>query len=176
MSDDRTLELSTENARDSSMSEKYRTNPFFNGVSTFKSAFPDLMDAVVEWRELRGPDDPRTPEHRKTGYRRGNFTQGILPCSNPACHEGGYQVDRLIADMLNVGEAERSGTMLCSGRETGEEVRRGPVRCPHRMLYRATLTFRTDESPPEREDRGEERRSRGRGRGRNRGGRRRHVA
>src|SRR5947209_2799557 len=162
------------------MSEKYRTVPFFNGVSTFRSAFPDLADALIEWRELRGPDDERPGELRKTGFRRGNFTQGLLPCSNPNCHEGGYQADRLIAEMLQLGEAEREGTMLCSGRETGEEVRRGPVRCPHRIAYRATVSFKTEDGVPEREGErkqtGDRRGARGRGRGRGRGPRRKDVA
>lgn len=130
------------------MSEKYRATPFFNGVSTFKAAFPDLLDAVIEWRERRGPDDTSAAQVRKTGFRRGNFTQGVLPCSNPACHEGGYQVDRLIAEMVKLGETEREGVMLCSGRETNEEARRGPVRCPCRIEYTAILTPRSVEGPP----------------------------
>jgi hypothetical protein len=158
------------------MSEKYRTNPFFNGVSTFKSAFPDLADAVIEWRELRGPDDERAGDLRRTGFRRGNFTQGIFPCSNPVCHEGGYQADRLIADMLVLGEAEREGVMLCSGRETAEEVRRGPVRCPHRIVFKASLSVRAEDGEPAREERREDRHARGRGRTRGRGPRRKNVA
>jgi hypothetical protein len=146
------------------MSEKYRINPFFNGVSTFKAAFPELQDALIEWREKRGPADEKQGEVRKTGYRRGNFSQGLVPCSNPDCHEGGYQLDRLIADMLTVGETQREGTMLCSGRETGEEVRRGPVRCPHRIQYRATIAIRTaDEPEPNRRPNNNRRRGRGRG-------------
>ena len=132
------------------MSTKYRTNPFFNGVSNFKTAFPGLADAVIEWRERRGPEDTKGLESRKTGHRRGNFTQGVLPCSNPACHEGGYQVDRLIAEMLTMGETQREGVMLCSGREVGEEVRRGPIRCPYRIAYSVTLSPRTEEEPPQR--------------------------
>jgi hypothetical protein len=131
------------------MSTKYRTNAFFNGVNSFKSAFPQLQDALIEWRERRAPDDERSGDLRRTGHRRGNFTQGVLPCSNPDCHEGGYQIDRLIAQMLDLGENEREGVMLCSGREIGDEVRRGPVRCPHRIHYRAVLTGRGQEEPPE---------------------------
>jgi len=132
------------------MSEKYRTNPFFNGVSTFKAAFPGLADAVIEWKERHGPEDTSNADTRKTGYRRGNFTQGVLPCSNPACHEGGYQIDRLVAEMLLLGETEREGIMLCSGRELGDETRRGPVRCPYRIEYKATLSEKTQDDKPER--------------------------
>jgi hypothetical protein len=130
------------------MSEKYRINPFFNGVSSFKTAFPTLSDALIEWRERRGPEDNRSGDLRKVGFRRGNFTQGVLACSNPDCHEGGYEIDRLVADMLRAGEMEREGLLLCSGRETGDEVRRGPVRCPYRIEYRAILTSK-EEGPPE---------------------------
>jgi hypothetical protein len=132
------------------MSEKYRTTTFFNGVSTFKNAFPDLQDAVIQWRERRGPEDEKPGDTRKTGYRRGNFTSGVLPCSNPNCHEGGYEVDRLVAFMISLGEESREGVMLCSGREVGEEVKRGPVRCPHRIEYAVTLTPRAPEERPPR--------------------------
>lgn len=141
---------STGNLIGQSMSEKYRPYPFYNGVSTFKTAFPTLGDAVVEWRERRGPEDPKSGDVRKTGYRRGNFTQGLLLCSNPNCCEGGYQIDRVIAEMLQLGETEREGMLLCSGREMGDETRRGPIRCPHRIEYKITLTPRTEGQRPER--------------------------
>jgi hypothetical protein len=129
------------------MSTKYRTQPFFNGVSTFKCAFPGLDDATVEWRERRGPEDSKGGDVRKTGYRRGNFTHGVLPCSNPVCHEGGYQIDRLIAQMLRDGLTQQEGMMLCSGREVGEEVRRGPTRCTYRIDYQVSLAQRGEGEP-----------------------------
>lgn len=151
------------------MSEKYRATVFYNGVSSFKAAFPQLSDALVEWRERSGPEDATGGDARKTGFKRGNFSQGVLPCSNPVCHEGGYEVDRLIAEMMQLSETVREGMLLCSGRETNEEVRRGPVRCPYRIEYRVTLTPRTDDQTPA------ERRSYGR-RGRNRPHRRNSAA
>lgn len=142
------------------MSEKFRITPFYNGVSSFKTAFPVLGDALIEWRERRGPEDPRQGDLRKTGFRRGNFTRGLLPCSNPACSEGGYQVDRLIAEMLRLGETEREGMMLCAGREMGDETRRGPIRCPYRMEYRAILTPKTEPERPQKAQRPPQRRRR----------------
>jgi hypothetical protein len=126
------------------MSEKYRPNPFFNGVSSFKAAFPMLADALIEWRERRGPGDASGGEMRRTGFKRGNFTSGVMPCSNPACHEGGYEIDRLVAAMIREAENEREGVLLCSGREIGDETRRGPIRCPHRIHYKAVLTPRAE--------------------------------
>lgn len=142
------------------MSDKYRTTPFYNGVSNFKVAFPTLADAQIEWRERRGPEDMKAGDPRKTGFRRGNFTQGVLSCSNPSCHEGGYEVDRLIAAMLREGETERDGMLLCSGREIGEEARRGPIRCTHRIDYRVTLTPRAETPEPEPQKRSRNRRGR----------------
>ncbi len=132
------------------VSHRYRTDPFFNGFSSFKAAFPMLSDALIEWRERRGPDDDQRSDLRKTGFRRGNFTQGVLSCSNPACHEGGYAIDRLVDDMVRLEETERRGIMLCCGRETGEDVRRGPIRCPYRIEYSVTLVPRPEEAPRER--------------------------
>ena len=143
------------------MSERYRVSGFYNGLNSFKTAFPELSDAVIEWRERRGPEDTVPADARKTGFRRGNFTQGILTCSNPACHEGGYEIDKLLADMLRSEELEREGMLLCSGREVGEEVRRGPIRCPHRIEFKATLSPRTEEQKPERRPQNRRGRSRG---------------
>ncbi len=142
------------------MSDKYRTNPFYNGVSSFKTAFPDLSDALIEWRERTGPEDAKPGELRKTGFRRGNFTHGVISCSNSTCHEGGYEVDRLIAAMLREGETEREGMLLCSGREIGEEARRGPRRCTYRIDYRVTLTPRAETPAPEPQRRSRNRRGR----------------
>ncbi|HLJ67342.1 MAG TPA: hypothetical protein VKX16_08280 [Chloroflexota bacterium] len=158
------------------MSEKFRVTPFFNGVGSFKSAFPELADAQIEWRELQGVDDERPVDLRKTGYRRGNFTQGVLPCSNPDCHEGGYQLDRLVADMLRLGETSRQGIMLCSGREVGEEVRRGPVRCPHRIAYTAQISLRSEDQGPDPDRAAPSGRRSHQRRGRGRGHRRSNVA
>jgi hypothetical protein len=156
--------MSVWSTQDTIVSEKYRTNPFYNGVSTFRAAFPDVADAIIEWRERRGPEDEKAGELKKTGFKRGNFTQGLLPCSNPACHEGGYEVDKLVASMLRLEETEREGMMLCAGREIAEESRRGPVRCPHRIMYKATVSMRTGEDDDR--DRNSRRSSYRRGRGR----------
>jgi hypothetical protein len=126
------------------MSLKYRPAPFMNGVSSFKAAFPMLSDAQIEWRERRGPEDASRSDVRKIGFRKGNFSQGIAPCSNPACHEGGFELDRLITAMLREDQAEREGTLLCAGREVTDGSKRGPLRCPHRIEYAATLAVRND--------------------------------
>lgn len=145
------------------MSEKYRANAFYNGVSTFKAAFPTVADALIEWRERRGPEDEKAGDLKRTGFKRGNFTHGMIPCSNPACHEGGYEVDKLVASMLKEEETEREGMLLCAGREIAEESRRGPVRCPHRIMFHATVNLRTgDDDERDRPRRTNYRRGRGR--------------
>jgi len=143
------------------MSQKYRLTAFFNGVNSFKTAFPQLADATIEWRERRGPEDTSSADLRKTGFRRGNFTAGVLPCSNPGCHEGGYEVDKLLAFMLRYEETEREGLLLCAGREVAEEARRGPVRCPHRIEFKASLSQRAEDARVE--ERPQQRKGRGRG-------------
>lgn len=122
---------------------RFRTAAFYNGLGSFKAAFPTLYDALVEWEELNGPDDsPRSRKSRKMGYRRGNFNRGLIPCGNDECWEGGYQIDRLIDEMLSMGETDRRGILYCSGRELPEEGRRNPGRCRHRISYHMTLSQR----------------------------------
>ncbi len=121
---------------------RLRTSAFYNGFGSFKAAFPALYDATIEWDELDGPDDkPRNRNRRKMGFRRGNFNRGLVLCANENCWEGGYQVDRLIDEMLAAEETERKGVLYCCGRELGEEARRA-TRCRHRIHYRVTLSLR----------------------------------
>ena len=121
---------------------RYRTAAFFNGLGSFKAAFPTLYDALIDWEELKGPDDaPRGRNRGKMGFRRGNFNRGLIPCSGKDCREGGYQVDRLIEQMIAAGDNERKGTMYCSGRELIEDSHRS-ARCRHRINYHVTLTTR----------------------------------
>lgn len=121
---------------------RFRTTAFYNGLGSFKAAFPTLHDALVEWEELKGPNvQPPKAYRRKMGFRRGNFNRGLIPCGNEVCWEGGYQVDRLIGEMLSLGEDDRQGVLYCSGRELAEDSHRAS-RCRRRINYRVTLTKR----------------------------------
>lgn len=121
---------------------RFRTSAFYNGLGSFKTAFPTLYDALIEWEELTGPaDTARNKNRRKMGFRRGNFNRGLIPCSNNVCWEGGYQADRLIEEMLALGETQREGILYCGGRELREDSRRA-TRCRHRIRYKATLSNR----------------------------------
>lgn len=121
---------------------RFRTSAFFNGLGSFKAAFPTLYDALIEWEELKGPSEsPRNRNRRKMGFRRGNFNRGLIQCGNDHCWEGGYQVDRLITEMLSLNQNERQGVLYCSGRELGEDSRR-TTRCRNRIFYKVTLSQR----------------------------------
>jgi len=122
---------------------RFRTSAFYNGLGSFKTAFPTLHDALIEWEELNGPEDKaKSGRRRKMGFRRGNFNRGLIQCGNDHCWEGGYQVDRLIEEMMSLGQSERQGTLYCSGRELRDETRRGPTRCRRRIRYKVTLSRR----------------------------------
>lgn len=122
---------------------RFRTSPFYNGLGSFKAAFPSLYDALIEWDELKGPDDTaKSRNRRKMGFRRGNFSRGLIQCGNEKCWEGGYPVDRLIEEMLSLDESDRQGVIYCGGRELGDETRRSPARCRNRISYKMTLSRR----------------------------------
>lgn len=121
---------------------RFRTSSFYNGFGSFKAAFPTLFDASIDWQESKGPDDtPSTRNRRKMGFRTGNFNRGLVNCGNTHCWEGGYQVDRLIEEMIQLGETEREGTLYCSGRELTEEAHRA-TRCRNRISYAIRLSHR----------------------------------
>ncbi len=122
---------------------RFRTSAFYNGLGSFKAAFPTLFDAMVEWEELNGPDDPgKGRNRRKMGHRRGNFNRGLISCGNADCWEGGYPIDRVIDDMVANEENARDGVLYCGGRELPEEGKRQATRCRRRIRYRVTLSTR----------------------------------
>jgi hypothetical protein len=88
-----------------------RDRRLFSEPATFEEAFPRLEDAVVEYRE-EGPGAPGTAQ-RATA--RGDTLEGLIPCSNPGCRSGGFEVDLVFHEMIEAGERERQGALRCPG-------------------------------------------------------------
>lgn len=88
-----------------------RDRRLFSELTTFEDAFPQLEDAIVECRE-EGEGATGTAARAAAVDET---LEGLIPCSNPACRSGGFEVDLLFHAMVQTGQAEREGVLACPG-------------------------------------------------------------
>ncbi|MGH7406863.1 MAG: hypothetical protein ACREKF_02485 [Candidatus Methylomirabilales bacterium] len=109
----------------------------------FAVAFPQLTDAQVEWEEEgHAPSGGPAAVHRglQMSVREGYF-QGTIRCGQRGCNGGGFEVDRIVQFMVQDGEEERGGQLVCGGwvgGAGGEEA----APCVNAIRYRIRLTYR----------------------------------
>lgn len=90
-----------------------RDRRLFSELATFEDAFPQLEDAVVEYREEGKGATGVTGRAAASD----ETLEGLIPCSNPACRSGGFEVDLLFHEMIQEGETQREGILACPGTE-----------------------------------------------------------
>jgi hypothetical protein len=90
-----------------------RDHRLFSELATFQDAFPSLADAEVEYRE---EGDGATGE-RRVASTRDDSLEGLFPCSNPHCKQGGFEVDLVFHDMIEARATSREGSLACPGTE-----------------------------------------------------------
>jgi len=88
-----------------------RDRRLFSELATFEDAFPQLQDAVIEYREEGEGATGATARAAAAD----ESLEGLIPCSNPACRSGGFEVDLLLHEMIQAGQAEREGLLACPG-------------------------------------------------------------
>ncbi len=90
-----------------------RDHRLFSELATFRDAFPQLADAVVEYRE-EGKD---ATGEMKRSLASDDSLDGLIPCSNRGCRSGGFEVDLVFHEMIPAGEVQREGALVCPGTE-----------------------------------------------------------
>lgn len=106
----------------------------------FKETFPQLQDVIVEWEESGKGISPELHRKQFQSFAKGNF-KGHIPCSNPHCHEGGYEIESIISKMVKYGVREKLDRMRCYGWEESSKLKK-ENRCPNSITYRIKLTLR----------------------------------
>jgi len=90
-----------------------REHRLFSELATFQDAFPSLANAEVEYREEgQGPTG-----ERRVASTADDSLDGLLPCSNPRCKQGGFEVDLVFHDMIEAQATSREGSLACPGTE-----------------------------------------------------------
>ncbi len=107
--------------------------------------FPELADAAVVWSLVEGPHGE--PGEHEMGHAAGTW-RPLLPCANPACHGGGFDLGSVVEGMISFREAEKGGILVCEGWEGDAPPEAGGgIPCVHAIRYRLRLTYRTAASP-----------------------------
>lgn len=112
----------------------------------FAKAFPELADAVVEWEAW-------TRDFVDAGSSRGRFTMGVstgyfqgwVRCHHPECQAGGFEIERIVGEMVQQREQAREGILVCPG-WIGD---RDQLPCVNSIIYRVELKYRARTPPKE---------------------------
>lgn len=107
--------------------------------------FPTVEAATVEWEEYRhsGDELPAQSDAFSHAMRTvdGAF-EPMLPCSNPDCRGGGFEILEVVEWMVSNRCREKTGLLVCIGweRTKGKQTKQSP--CTRVIGYRVKLTYR----------------------------------
>lgn len=102
---------------------------------------------TLEWQE-QGPMEMTGQrlwrEDRKV-FTHANYPQ-TLPCHNPNCEEGGFEIGDRIAALLDSGKMSEQNSLICRNAIHTDRNRR----CQHTILYSITciLPYQREPSQP----------------------------
>lgn len=111
-----------------------RSRRVFGKLAPFDEVFPELEDAAFEFVEK----DFVFEKRRGTWHLNGQG--GVMPCGNPSCRRGGYELDRDLRQMLRAGVLRKKFELSCRGDEGSPLGRKIGRKC-HRSVE-GTLKLR----------------------------------
>jgi hypothetical protein len=114
-----------------------RSRRVFGSLSSFENVFPTLDDAVVQYTEY----DLATEKGHGTHYMRA--WGGLMHCGNSRCRRGGYEVDRIVSEMLRENVTEKEFELRCPGDEGTPKGRKRGQRCYRSIKGKVTLKYKT---------------------------------
>ena len=129
-----------------------RSRRVFYGERTFDDAFPNVEDADVEYFEsgkfdskVRGSlyfsqhsEQPERQPERHSIKHNG----GVIPCSNPLCRRGGFEIDGVLLATRQSREIEREGSVSCRGDEGSPKGQRRGSRCGNKVRYKLIVKYK----------------------------------
>lgn len=110
----------------------------------FATVFPGVKDVVVEYevssRDFAGAD---TSHGRSTMSVLDGTFRGRIPCSHPECHAEGFEIERIVEEMVQDREESREGILVCAG-WIGDRDR---VPCVNSLAYSIVLFYKLRTTP-----------------------------
>jgi hypothetical protein len=101
--------------------------------------------ATVEWEEYRHSGDELPAQSGAFSHSMraaGGAFEPMLPCSNPGCQGGGFEILEAVEWMVGNRCKEKIGLLVCVGweRTKGRQTEQSP--CTRVIGYRIRLTYR----------------------------------
>jgi hypothetical protein len=101
--------------------------------------------ATVDWEEYRHAGDEPPAQGGTFSHSMqaaGGAVEPVLPCSNPGCQDGGFEILEVVEWMVSNRHKEKTGLLVCIGweRTKGRRMEQSP--CTRAISYRIRLTYR----------------------------------
>ena len=119
-----------------------RSNRFCSPLTTFERAFPTLETVTIASYETGKGVRTFGLEPRKTYAVARPLRGGLVPCSNPRCYGGGYEVDHILSEMVSERLTEKEYVQDCPGEERSPKRRRTGMPCFNALHYRLTVKYK----------------------------------
>lgn len=120
-------------------------------ISNLATRFPSVEALAVEWEEFHRFGEG-TPVQRGTFAHSIRASTGgfapILPCSNPGCQGGGFEILEVVESMLSDRLEEKAGLLVCIGWERTKSRQTEPSPCTQVIDYRIKVTYRKKSDSP----------------------------
>jgi hypothetical protein len=113
-----------------------RSRRVFGSLATFDEVFPELEDVLVEFVERDFVFEKRSGTWHLHGQG------GVMPCGNPSCRRGGYELDKDIRLMLRAGVLQKTIQLSCRGDEGSPQGRKIGRKCERSIEGTVTLRLK----------------------------------
>ena len=119
--------------------------PFGKKVS-FEQAFPEIedIDIVVVETEGGGIVDFDCVEYSPKRWRS-THKMGVgeyIDCHNSMCYSGGFSIGRIIKQMINDREEEKTGIAFCKRTEGSQKGKKRNRSCINDFRYKISIKFK----------------------------------
>ncbi|MGA3081512.1 MAG: hypothetical protein ABSD44_09040 [Terracidiphilus sp.] len=108
----------------------------FGKLKQFEEVFPALEDAIVDFTEFDFLFEKRSGIWHVYGEG------GMMPCGNPSCRRGGYEIDSKVIEMVRSHQTEKQITLYCPGDEGSPKGRKVGRRCQRKIEAKVTLRLK----------------------------------
>ena len=114
-----------------------RSRRVFGTLSSFDKVFPQLEDALVQFTEYELASEKRNGTHSLRAWG------GLMHCGNSRCRRGGYEVDRVVSEMIRENVTEKEFELRCPGDEGTPKGRKRGQNCYRSIKGKVTLKYKT---------------------------------
>ena len=114
-------------------------------MGTSATRFPDLHDLILEWEEclpVGGSSSTGTGILQHSMRVAGGRIEPLLPCPNPRCRDGGFEVECVVESIMSERLEERAGLLVCTGWEGERSTWKERTPCTTAIRYRIRLRYR----------------------------------